>query len=42
MNATHVSLEQERFKIYIIYTFIIHPLTPLYANHELVSAVTFP
>lgn len=41
-NATRVSLEQERFKIYIIYTFIIHPLTPLYANHELVSAVTFP
>lgn len=41
-NATHGSWEQERFKIYIIYTFIIHPLNPLYANHDLVSAVTFP
>lgn len=42
LNATHGSWEQERFKIYIIYTFIIHPLNPLYANHDLVSAVTFP
>lgn len=33
---------RKRFKIYIIYTFIIHPLNPFYANHDLVFSSYIP